>query len=99
MFWDVGSGYILHVAGLRDDSVLGGYRGHGVLLDAACFASQIFGASARPEIHVAAVRRAQRVSQCWRQIRANLRREPAVGLDGATRKAFRDLAIAEVNVA
>jgi len=99
MFWDLGFGFILQVAALRDDRVLGGYRGHGVLLDAACFASQIFGASARPEIHAAAVRRSQRVSQCWRQIRANLRYEPAAGLDGATRRAFRDLEIAEVNVA
>ncbi len=92
-FWDLGSGFVLRVETLTPKALLGGFAGTGVLLDAACFASQVFGNSARNAIHLAARTRASRVSQCLAQVRHCLREDPSAGLDGAVRAAFTKLSL------
>jgi hypothetical protein len=93
MYWDLGDGFVLYVKSLSPDSPLGGFGGHGVLLDTACWASQILGGSALPVLHEAAKGRAPRVAQCLARSRTLLRATPSLGLDGAIQSAMRELAL------
>lgn len=89
MYWDLGHGFVLHVERIGPEpSSLGGQRGAAVLLDAACFASALFSASARPEVHRAASRRANRVVECSRLAQALLRDQPRLGIDEAFHAAL-----------
>jgi hypothetical protein len=88
MYWDLGDGFALYVKALSPDSPLGGFGGQGVLLDTACWASQIFGNSARPALHEAARARTPRVAECLTRSRAVLRETPSLGLDGAVKSAM-----------
>jgi hypothetical protein len=92
MYWDLGHGFVLFVKALSSGSPLGGFGGSGVLLDAACWASQLFGGSARPGLHAAAVARTPRVASCLAHARALLQQTPSLGLDGAVANAMRELA-------
>jgi hypothetical protein len=93
MYWDLGDGFVLYVKALTTDSPLGGFGGNGVLLDTACWASQILGGSALPVLHEAAQKRAPRVAQCLARSKTLLRATPSLGLDGAIQSAMRELAL------
>lgn len=96
MYWDLGDGFVLYVKGLSTESPLGGYAGHGVLLDTACWASQIFGNSAHPQLHEAARTRASRVLECLERARSVLREMPSLGLDGAMKSAMARMTASEL---
>jgi hypothetical protein len=96
MYWDLGDGFALFVKTLRPDSPLGGFGGQGVLLDTACWASQIFGNSARPGLHEIARARAPRVAECLTRSRAVLRQTPSLGLDGAVKSAMTQMKASEL---
>jgi hypothetical protein len=91
LHWDLGDGFVLNVTQLSSSSALGGFAGSGVLLDAACWASQLFGADAREAVHVEARARGRRVQRALERGRELLRARPELGLDGATRQALREL--------
>jgi hypothetical protein len=93
MYWDLGDGFVLFVKALTPESPLGGFGGQGVLLDTACWASQLFGNSALPALHAAARGRVPRVAACLTRARAVLRESPSLGLDGAIQSAMRELAL------
>lgn len=91
MYWDLGHGFVLFVKSLSPDSPLGGFGGSGVLLDAACWASQLLGGSARAGLHEAALARSPRVATCLTHARTLLQRTPSLGLDGAVASAMKEL--------
>jgi hypothetical protein len=96
MYWDLGEGFVLYVKGLSTESPLGGYAGQGVLLDTACWASQIFGNSARPALHEAARARTPRVLECLQRVRSVLRETPSLGLDGAMKSAMSQMKVSDL---
>ncbi len=93
MHWDLGHGFVLRLTELTPSSPLGGFGGSGVLLDAACWASQAFGTAALEQVHRAARARASRVRDALELAREILRQRPALGLDGATLQALERLAL------
>lgn len=92
MYWDLGWGFVLLVDKLSSESPLGGFRGSGVLLDSACFASALCGGSARAELHLAAKARAGRVAACVELAITLLRARPSLGIDEALAAAMREVA-------
>lgn len=88
LYWDLGHGFVLHVESLHRDALVGGARGRGILLDAACFASSLFGAVAHADVHATARRRARRVLDCVLRAQSILRTEPQLGMDEAFRTAI-----------
>jgi hypothetical protein len=84
---------VLHLESLSASSPLGGFGGSGVLLDAACWASQLFGPATLDEVHHAARARAARVQAALELSREILRQRPALGLDGATAESLRRLGL------
>jgi hypothetical protein len=96
MYWDLGDGFALFVKELTQESPLGGFGGHGVLLDTACWASQLFGNSGLSSLHEAARARSPRVAACLTRTRAVLREQPSLGLDGAVKSAMAEMKASEL---
>lgn len=88
MYWDLGHDFALQVTKLLPDTALGGLRGAGVLLDAVCLASALFGESAQSSVHELAASRGPRVTRWLAAAHAELRRAPEDGIDDALRRAM-----------
>jgi hypothetical protein len=92
VYWDLGSDFVVKIESIALQPDQTGVRGSGILLDAACFASAVFGGAARPEIHDAARSRVRRVPECIQRTRLILQRDPGLGISAAFRAARVELA-------